>query len=169
MFPEQNDVPDYLRHKQDGQVQSSLNSDRLLATAPPALLVVEDDPLLRELIAAILEHHGYQVYDAANGREALAILARCSAIDMLLLDFELPGMNGRAVAEAARRLRPGIPVLFVTGHGAAAELGGEPENCVLQKPFRDDVLAERVRRMMPERAVRLGGPPDMDYRFRLRA
>lgn len=168
MYPEHDDVPHYLRHKQDGAAATAV-SDRLTASAPPAILVVEDDLLVRELIAAILEHRGYQVYDARCGRDALAILAR-STVDMLLIDISLPGMNGLAVAAAARRILPGVPVLFVTGHDDAARLSGVPADHILQKPFRDDVLADRVRRLMPERAVRQPSPSPSDtWLQRLRA
>ncbi|WP_181704710.1 response regulator [Chthonobacter rhizosphaerae] len=115
--------------------------------APPlaTILLVDDDPLVRDVTSAMLEHHGYAVLEAACGRDALAVIERGEPVDMLLVDFQMPGMNGVAVAEAVTRARPDMPVLFLTGYGQAAELNGVKADSIVEKPVRDADLARRVR------------------------
>lgn len=114
--------------------------------APPlaTLLVVDDDALVRTVTAAMLEHHGFAVLEAGNGRDALAIVGRGEAVDLLLVDFEMPGMNGIAVAEAIGRTRPDLPVIFLTGFGHRAELNGVRPGSIVEKPVNDGDLAARV-------------------------
>lgn len=112
------------------------------------ILLVEDDRAIREITATLMEHHGFHVLEAGCGREALAILASPRRIDAMLLDFELPGMNGLALAEKAKAIRPDVPALFVTGYGVAAERRGVPHDRIVAKPFRDEELARRLRTLL---------------------
>ncbi|NOG72270.1 hybrid sensor histidine kinase/response regulator [Roseicella sp. DB1501] len=114
------------------------------ATSAGALvLVVDDDPDVRRALVGWLDALGYRVAEAADGRAGLAALERL-APDAMLVDFAMPGLTGAEVAVAARRLRPGLPIVLATGYAAAAELGvdapaGLP---MLRKPFRIQELAE---------------------------
>lgn len=114
------------------------------ATRPTTILVVDDEDLVRVGTAEMLSDLGYGVIQASSGGEALAILrSGAVAIDLLLSDYLMPEMNGADVVCEARRLRPDLPVLLVTGyanvtHGLAAEL---PR---LAKPFRQAELAARI-------------------------
>ncbi|WP_175577802.1 response regulator [Mongoliimonas terrestris] len=118
--------------------------------APPlaTVLVVDDDPLVRTVTAAMLEHHGFAVLEAGNGRDALALMGRGEgrgeSVDLLIVDFEMPGMNGIAVAEAIGRTRPDLPVIFLTGFGHRAELNGVHPGSIVEKPVSDGDLAARV-------------------------
>ncbi len=123
------------------------------ATGRPAgsetILLVEDEEAIRKLEARILTAGGYSVLSAADGNEALDIAARHSGdIDLLVTDLVVPGMSGRAIAEALRRVRPGIPVLYVSGY-ADNTIGDEglpvEEIHFLGKPFSADGLARKVR------------------------
>ena len=80
------------------------------------ILVVEDEDHVRRMGVAALQELGYQVYDAANGQEALKILKRQPQITLLFTDVVMPGLNGRQVAEAARSHIPGVRVLYTTGY-----------------------------------------------------
>lgn len=80
------------------------------------VLVVEDDPFVREMAAAGLEGAGFEVIEAANGGEALRFLQAGTAVGALLTDIRLPGANGRAVARAYRERFSDLPVLYVTGY-----------------------------------------------------
>jgi PAS domain S-box-containing protein len=121
------------------------------------VLLVEDEPTIRELAAAALREAGYQVLEARNGHEGLIALQRSLDspwVDLLVTDVGLPGgLNGRQLAEAARALLPSLPVLLITGYAGdpSAALGHDklaPGMEVLSKPFQLDVLAERVRTLI---------------------
>jgi len=117
------------------------------------VLVVEDEDAVRVLARRILERQGYTVLDACNGRDAVAIAARGGRIDLVLTDMVMPGMNGRALAEALAVSRPSLPVLYMSGYtddeivrrGLLAAGGG-----LLQKPFTVDSLARAVRTALAE-------------------
>ena len=116
------------------------------------VLVVDDEPTLRMLMSDVLEEHGYNVLLARNGATALKFLESDLRIDLLITDIGLPGgMSGRQVADAARRYRPSLKILFITGFAENAairhgqlEAGME----VLTKPFEVIGLATRVRQLI---------------------
>jgi CheY-like chemotaxis protein len=112
------------------------------------VLVVEDEPEVRRLGREILEQAGYSVLEAGGALEALALAAAHPApIHLLLTDVVMPSMNGRQVAEAVVRLRPGIPVLYMSGYTGDALGAGElpPGTDLLAKPFTPPALLRRVR------------------------
>jgi PAS domain S-box-containing protein len=122
------------------------------AEAGQTVLVVDDEPTLRMLVTETLEELGYAALEAGDGTAALAILESGARIDLLVTDVGLPGLNGRQLAEAARRLRPGLRVLFITGyaHNAAIGAGGllDPGMEIMTKPFALDMLAAKIRDMI---------------------
>lgn len=98
-----------------------------------------------------LEGHGYEVLQASEPGAALRILESVTPIDLLVTDVGLPGMSGRELAEDARRLRPGLKVLFLTGyaHHAALEPGSLGQDArMLNKPVRAETLLATVRAML---------------------
>ncbi|MGQ4272942.1 PAS domain S-box protein [Terrihabitans sp. B22-R8] len=112
------------------------------------ILVVDDDDLVREVTSSKLQALGYNVVEAANGPSALVALEENPLIELLVLDFAMPGMNGAEVARAAEKRRPGIPMMFVTGYAdlsALEEVSGVP---ILHKPFRDEELAQQVESLL---------------------
>ncbi len=128
-----------------------------LADAPRAepgetVLVVDDEPSVRMLVAEVLEDLGYAAIEAADGPSGLKVLQSDTRVDLLITDVGLPGgMNGRQVADAARVSRPGLKVLFITGYAENAVVGNgylEPGMQVLTKPFVMEVLASRIRDMI---------------------
>jgi PAS domain S-box-containing protein len=119
------------------------------------VLLVEDDAVVRGLILDALAELGYRVMEAEDGPSALSMLETPSKIDLLVTDIGLPGLNGRQVAEAARRSRPGLKVLFMTGYAEMAALAGgflEPGMHLLTKPFTMEALAERIKGMVEGRS-----------------
>jgi two-component system cell cycle sensor histidine kinase/response regulator CckA len=116
------------------------------------VLLVEDDPEVRELLGRTLERHGYHLLSAATGSEGLAWVRNGSiAIDLLITDAVLPGVSGPALAREAALLRPGIRVLFVSGYtdDAMLRLGLLSTNeAFLQKPFGSAALLSKVRQML---------------------
>lgn len=113
------------------------------------ILVVEDEPAVLRLVEFVLESHGYHVITAANGHAAIAITeSHTGAIDLLLTDVVMPGMNGREVAEAVRRRWPKLSVLYASGYTAdtIVRYGVESEaSAFLEKPFTPLTLTRKVR------------------------
>ncbi|RMR83977.1 Two-component hybrid sensor histidine kinase/response regulator [Pseudomonas coronafaciens pv. striafaciens] len=122
------------------------------STGDETILVVDDEPAVRLLIAELLEDLGYIVLQAERGADALTILQSKAAIDLLITDVGLPGgMNGRQVADAARDVRPDLKILFVTGYAENAVLAHdtlEPGMHVLPKPFAIAELISRVTELL---------------------
>ncbi len=116
------------------------------------VLVVEDDGDVREIAVAMLTDLGYQVLQKMDGKGALALLNMTPDVDLLLSDVVLPGgMSGRALAAAARIIRPEIRVLFMSGYTKdtfAIDGHPEPGDQLLAKPFRSTDLAQSIRRAL---------------------
>ncbi|QDH69033.1 PAS domain S-box protein [Marilutibacter alkalisoli] len=132
-----------------GEVDPSPLAPGTVAGEGETVLVVEDEPAVRDIAAAFVGSLGYRVLAVGNAGEALEQLARDPQISLLFSDVMLgPGMNGRALAEAARRRRPELAVLLTSGHAdAAAEAGAEAFE-LLRKPYRREDLAEALRRSL---------------------
>jgi signal transduction histidine kinase/CheY-like chemotaxis protein len=109
------------------------------------VLLVDDDNAVREVTAGILADLGYTVVQAASGGAALDLLDRQSEIDLLLLDFAMPGMNGAEVAHEAHVRRPDLPILFVTGYADTEILESAPSDGIVRKPFVERELAAKLR------------------------
>jgi PAS domain S-box-containing protein len=109
------------------------------------VLIVDDDDDVRAFLAESLEGFGCTVVSAGSGAQGLEVL-RESRPDLALIDYAMPGMNGAEVARAARKLHPGLPIVFVTGYAETeqleAVLGGDVP--VLRKPFTLAELAAAV-------------------------
>lgn len=115
------------------------------------ILVVDDQHVVLELIDAFLEDTGFQVYLAGSGRQALEICGRLQgAIDLLLTDVRMPGMNGPELYERVAADYPEVKVLFMSGFSAAeAARFGMPANApLIVKPFRPGELIQRMRVLM---------------------
>ncbi|MBT9371613.1 PAS domain S-box protein [Rhizobium sp. CSW-27] len=120
--------------------------------AGETVLVVDDEPLVRVLITEVLEELGYRALEAGEAAEALPHLESEKRIDLMVTDVGLPnGINGRQLADAARTLRPGLKILFITGYAENAMLNQnnlEPGMHVMTKPFAMDALANRIRQLI---------------------
>jgi CheY-like chemotaxis protein len=118
------------------------------------VLVVDDEPTLRMLINDVLEENGYKVIVAKNGPSALKYIQSNVTIDLLITDVGLPGgMNGRQVADEARKCRPDLKVLFITGFAENAAVGQghlAPGMEVMTKPFEMDSLAVKVKDLIDQ-------------------
>ncbi len=116
------------------------------------ILVVEDDALIREQLAAQLAGLGYNVVEASEGHSALQVLRERADIDLLFTDIVLPGgMNGRQIVDAALTIRPGLKVLYTSGYSESAIVHhGRLDTGVelLSKPYRRSELADKVRKVL---------------------
>jgi PAS domain S-box-containing protein len=112
------------------------------------VLVVDDEDTVRMLVVEVLSDRGYKIVEAADGPAALKILDSDLRIDLLITDVGLPGgMNGRQVADAARRKHNDLKVLFITGYAENAVVGNghlDPGMEVLAKPFAMATLSNKV-------------------------
>jgi PAS domain S-box-containing protein len=116
------------------------------------VLVVDDEATIRHLIDEVLDEQGYTVIGAGDGAAGIKVLQSGARIDLLITDVGLPnGMNGRQVADAARSLRPGLKVLFITGYAENAAVGNgylEPGMELLTKPFTIEALSMKVAEIL---------------------
>jgi signal transduction histidine kinase/CheY-like chemotaxis protein len=117
------------------------------------VLLVDDDAIVRDVLAAQLEDQGYHVVQASDGLAALAWMDKNEKIDLLVTDFAMPGMNGLSLISEVRRRRDTLPVLLLTGYAdAGIQLaiddvkGGN--TVLLRKPLRSDELTERAAEML---------------------
>jgi DNA-binding response OmpR family regulator len=121
-------------------------------TRPGTILVVEDEPMIRDLVERILVADGHAVRVAGDAPSALELSRTCSSdpVDLLLTDYALPGMVGPALATEIRALWPGVAVLCMSGYGHEAE-GLPPGSRFLPKPFTAQELVEAVHDLLATR------------------
>ncbi len=115
------------------------------------VLVVEDEPVVRDLVVEVLRDLGYRPIEAPDGPAGLEIVRSRARIDLMVTDVGLPGLNGRQLADQARALRPKLKVLFMTGYAENALFGGgrlDPDMQMITKPFPVELLAARIREMI---------------------
>ena len=108
------------------------------------LLLVDDDGAVREITAAMLRELGYSVIEAGSAGAALDLLERDRNIDLAIVDFAMPGMNGIELARRLRQLRPVLPILFITGFVDHAALVGVGKAEIIGKPFTLGDLADKL-------------------------
>ena len=118
------------------------------------ILVVDDDPDVREVAVSSLESCGYHLLAAENGLAALDVLKGTERVDLLLVDMAMPGMNGVEVIRRARERHPGLRALLVSGYADIAAFSPAEGDLVLQKPYRlarlADSVAKALRRERPK-------------------
>ncbi len=122
------------------------------------VLVVDDDALVRELLAANLEEIGYHTAQASDGLDALARLDAGEPADLLVTDFAMPGMGGLELIKEARRRRPDLPVLLLTGYAddkLRDQIGlmADHATVLLRKPITSDELAAHAASLLAARTL----------------
>jgi CheY-like chemotaxis protein len=124
-----------------------------------AILVVDDEPMIRALARRALERYGYEVLEAEDGEAALDLMRTEVGfrVELAVLDVVMPRMDGRELSDRLRGQRPGLGVLYISGHTGdelARRLLLDPAVPFLQKPFPPDELVERVQELLELRAQR---------------
>ena len=134
----------------DGPSDATRPTASLTPGGGATVLIVDDDETVRLTLSDALSARGYQVMEASDGSEGLEVLQSAGPIDLLVTDVGMPGLNGRQLADAARRRRPGLPVLFITGYAGLALQGTRYDRAteVLRKPFALDALIEKTDRLL---------------------
>ena len=110
------------------------------------ILVVDDEPPIMALCLKILGRLGHEVEGVTRGEDALLKLAG-GPVDLLVVDYKMPGINGFEVVRRARGLHPGLKVVLITGHGTREVMGEALDggiNGILVKPFTPDELASTI-------------------------
>jgi signal transduction histidine kinase len=143
----------------DGQAETTGVTESELPHQPrrASILLVDDENLVRSATAEMLREMGHSVIEAATGSAALDCLNSGERIDLLITDYLMPGMRGSELAEDARDIRPGLPVMLLTGYAnlAKGEAAGLPR---LSKPFREADLARAVAGLLTEGRPQRGKP-----------
>jgi two-component system, cell cycle sensor histidine kinase and response regulator CckA len=138
------------RAETDAAVESNASADIEEPFETATILMVEDNPDVRPVVARQLKELGYEVIEAENSQMALSVLESSRPIDLLFTDVVMPGsMSGDQLAEEASRLRPGLKILFTSGFAEASmQTGSRPRDLgghkLLSKPYRKIDLARRI-------------------------
>lgn len=135
-----------------------------METASPALpevrsghgetiLLAEDDPIVRSLVASVLQEHGYHVLEAEDGKRALDLARQTGDFQLLITDIVMPRLNGPGLVSQLRAFQPHVPVLFISGYAdeAAEAQCAEHDRCeLLRKPFTSATLTARVHEVLQQ-------------------
>ncbi len=141
----------YFPRVRDTSLPTSAEPPVVRYGAGEAILLVEDDSRLRELNTELLQNLGYTVIPAADGNQAMEVAAnRSGALNLLMTDVIMPGMNGQQLAERLVTANPGLKVLFVSGYTGAAirEKISASQAAFLQKPFTRIALAQKLGELL---------------------
>jgi CheY-like chemotaxis protein len=122
--------------------------ERVSPGPPLTVLLVDDHPEVREATAALLDELGHRVIDLPTGAEALDLLQDPAVtVDLLLSDYAMPQLSGTDLLALARKLRPDLPALLITGYADADEIRQRPDDvAILNKPFSLPQLASALRK-----------------------
>ena len=112
------------------------------------VLVVEDEPLILDMISQELAEQGFAVLEAETGEAALSIIESGQTVDVLFTDMRLPGeLDGWRLAATAREAKPELPVIYVTGYTVDHE-AAVPGSVFLKKPYRPSAITETIRTLI---------------------
>jgi CheY-like chemotaxis protein len=122
------------------------------------IMLVDDEPEVLAVLAEGLRERGHHVVEAGGGLQALGALAADPAIELLVTDLSMPGIDGLTLIKEARRLRPGLPAMLLTGFVAEAEdmLNQAAKSgpiMVLRKPLPPELLSERISALMEPQSL----------------
>lgn len=121
------------------------------------LLIVDDDPVIRQSLQEILSYHGYQCLEARDGKEALSII-QDSPVDLILLDLQLPRLNGMEILKRSLASQPDLPVIIISGHGTiqkaveATKLGAYD---FLEKPLEAERTLLTIRHALEKKNLKV--------------
>jgi CheY-like chemotaxis protein len=135
---------------------SSVAGEEFATNAPKrgrAILIVDDDSNVRDVVATMLEDLGCCVIAAASGGAALDIFRSNREVDPLLVDYAMPGMNGAETVRAATEIRPDLPAIFVTFYADSKALDEVGEDRLVRQPFRSQEVADKIQSVLPDAEI----------------
>ena len=112
------------------------------------ILLVDDEPSVREAFRMMLKFDGHSVTEANDGAEALDLFTK-GQFDLVATDFEMPVMKGNELAVRIKKLAPKQPILMITAHGKELGDSENPVDSILNKPFTMDNLCEAIAKLLP--------------------
>lgn len=117
--------------------------------ATPTVLLVEDEVLISQLVAASLSEHGFIVHETATADEAWHYMHAGGEVDVLFTDINLPGsIDGAELALRARELRPDLPIVYASGHYQSTDIGKlVPRSVFVSKPYDPDHVGMLLARL----------------------
>ena len=117
------------------------------ADGPKTVLCVEDEKIGLRVRKILLESHGFHVLTASSGVQGLALLEN-HQVDLVVLDYYMPGLNGGQVASEIRRRCPGIPIIFLSAYFSLPPADLELANAFITKGDPPDVLVDKIRQLV---------------------
>jgi DNA-binding NtrC family response regulator len=114
------------------------------------ILLVEDEPFVREATCSILQHAGFEVLPAENAQEAMKIYEECQRVDLVMTDMVLPGRSGQQLGDDLRKHSPEVVVLVTSGYGNAEYEIEAPElrTYFLAKPYSRRTLLDKIEKIL---------------------
>ena len=127
-----------------------------MKTPPKHVLIVDDEPGVRQACRLMLSLDEHTVVEAKNGIEALDLFTK-GRFDLVMTDFKMPGMNGNELAARIKRLAPSVPILMISAF--VKEAGGShgPVDATLSKPFSLLELRQAIAQLVPSASLREAG------------
>jgi len=120
----------------------------------PAVLLVEDEPLIGELMTEALIDQGFEVHSAPDAREALRHLLSGAHVDILFTDIDLGGgMDGASLGQLAREMRPKLPIVYTSGRCAPDQIAAVPGSAFLSKPYSLETVRKTLAQMVGSNAI----------------
>jgi CheY-like chemotaxis protein len=118
-----------------------------MKTPPKHILLIDDEPGVREVCRLMLGIDGHAVTEAKNGIEGLALFAG-DRFDLVMIDFSMPGMNGGELAVKLKQLAPSLPILMITGYARELTVSLNPVDAILPKPFSPSELRQVLAQLL---------------------
>jgi signal transduction histidine kinase/CheY-like chemotaxis protein len=140
-----------------GEVRNDLAGTNRHSRKGAIILLVDDDSAVREVTASILRELGYVILEVGSGGAALDLLDGDADVDLVVLDFAMPGMNGMELARQVHSRFPTLPILFVTGYADKTALEEVDDLRIVKKPFIGEELANKVHAALAKVRPRSGG------------
>ena len=116
------------------------------------ILLVDDEPSVRETLSMMLKFDGHSVTEANNGEEALDLFTK-GQFDLVATDFEMPVMKGNELAVRIKNLAPKQPILMITAYGNQLGDSENPVDSILNKPFTMDNLRGAIAMLLPNQQI----------------
>jgi CheY-like chemotaxis protein len=123
------------------------------------ILVVDDEPGVRQVLNVLLRGDGHTVVEACNGREA-CLRFTPGDFDLIITDYSMPEMNGDELARTIKCLVPSQPILMLTAYGGEVRREGNPVDGVLEKPFAVGALRQLIARLLEPNVAGRSVAPD---------